>query len=172
MHWCQDESVALMATIPVIGIAFRKLHNWVHQKMNHKCHHEGCDSTHTDHVEEVVVSIPSTWREVTIDEVDRQFGDLPTILLMFDRVLLGTIDKYPGEQSAWEMLSGEKDDGTFPTRNEFKFFLSNNTLHGYCRGKFFVWNDTLSWKTHNHQHQSELCKFFEDAARRFENKGI
>ena len=49
MHWCNDESLALMSVIPFIGVYFRRAHAWLHSKLNHKCHTKGCPETHTDH---------------------------------------------------------------------------------------------------------------------------
>jgi hypothetical protein len=50
-HFCADEMIMIMAMIPFIGVAFRKLHVWYHTKFGHKCHEKTCDSTHVDHHE-------------------------------------------------------------------------------------------------------------------------
>jgi hypothetical protein len=69
---------------------------------------------------------------------------------------------------------------SFPPRNEFSFFLSQdgslNELHARWKNKLFVWNGlTVSWKleqeVETHEHQSELCEFFKDAAVKFAPKG-
>lgn len=52
MHWCMDETLAVLAMIPLIGYFFRKLHIWWHTKFHHKCHEEGCNSDHVEHTEE------------------------------------------------------------------------------------------------------------------------
>jgi hypothetical protein len=49
MHWCMDETLALLAMIPFIGYMFRKLHVWYHSKMGHTCHEKHCDDTHAEH---------------------------------------------------------------------------------------------------------------------------
>ena len=49
MHWCMDETLAVLAMIPFIGYFFRKLHAWYHSKMEHVCHEKHCDDTHVDH---------------------------------------------------------------------------------------------------------------------------
>jgi len=51
MHWCMDETLALMAMLPFIGIFFRRIHHWYHQKISHKCHEKICEKTHTEHNE-------------------------------------------------------------------------------------------------------------------------
>lgn len=49
-HWCQDENLLLMSTIPFIGVFFRKVHAWWHLKVNHKCHHKTeCNEHHLEH---------------------------------------------------------------------------------------------------------------------------
>ena len=49
MHWCMDETLALLAMIPFIGYMFRKLHVWWHTKVGHTCHEKHCDDTHAEH---------------------------------------------------------------------------------------------------------------------------
>lgn len=49
MHWCMDETLALLAMIPFIGYLFRKLHVWWHTKVAHLCHAKHCDDTHAEH---------------------------------------------------------------------------------------------------------------------------
>lgn len=51
MHWCMDETLALLAMIPFIGYMFRKLHVWWHTKVGHTCHEKHCDDTHAEHEE-------------------------------------------------------------------------------------------------------------------------
>jgi hypothetical protein len=49
MHWCMDETLAVLAMIPFIGYFFRKLHTWYHSKMDHLCHEKHCDDVHVEH---------------------------------------------------------------------------------------------------------------------------
>lgn len=49
MHWCMDETLAVLAMIPFIGYFFRKLHAWYHSKMEHVCHEKHCDDVHVEH---------------------------------------------------------------------------------------------------------------------------
>lgn len=49
MHWCMDETLAVLAMIPFIGYFFRKLHAWYHAKMGHTCHEKHCDDQHVEH---------------------------------------------------------------------------------------------------------------------------
>jgi hypothetical protein len=50
MHWCMDETLAVLALLPVIGFLFRKLHTWWHNHFHHKCHEDGCNEQHLMHV--------------------------------------------------------------------------------------------------------------------------
>jgi hypothetical protein len=49
MHWCMDETLALLSVIPFIGYFFAKLHSWYHGKFHHKCHEKGCEAQHMVH---------------------------------------------------------------------------------------------------------------------------
>lgn len=49
MHWCMDETLAVLAMLPVIGFLFSKLHVWWHKRFHHKCHEKGCHDTHVEH---------------------------------------------------------------------------------------------------------------------------
>lgn len=49
MHWCMDETLALMAMLPFIGMFFRRAHAWWHTKFSHKCHEKTCEEIHVDH---------------------------------------------------------------------------------------------------------------------------
>lgn len=49
MHWCMDETLALMAVLPFVGMFFRRMHTWYHIKFGHKCHEETCDEKHAEH---------------------------------------------------------------------------------------------------------------------------
>ena len=49
MHWCMDETLAVLAMLPFIGYFFRRLHAWYHTKMGHTCHEKHCDDTHVEH---------------------------------------------------------------------------------------------------------------------------
>lgn len=49
MHWCMDETLAVLAMIPFIGYFFSKIHAWYHTKMGHTCHEKHCDDTHAEH---------------------------------------------------------------------------------------------------------------------------
>src|SRR5258708_1984532 len=127
-HFCIDEWLILMATFPLIGIFFRKIHTWYHKANHHKCHQEGCQAEHVDHLplEEELVPSPPDRKVISMEEVDDQFGQLITILLMFDRAFLET--------------------KTFPPHAEFVWLLSpDNMLSARCGNKFFAW-DGHNWK--------------------------
>lgn len=128
MHWCQDETLAAMSTVPVVGYLFRKLHRFYHQKTHHKCHEPGCEAEHLNHVhlaEEELLPNPPGRDILTVPEVDHYFGTVATILLMFDRKLLGV--------------------PYFPPASQFTFFLSQpDNLSARWKNKFFIW-DRRGW---------------------------
>lgn len=126
MHWCQDETLAAMSAVPVVGILFKKVHKWYHKSTHHKCHHAGCESDHLDHVEEALMPNPPARDVLTVEQVDSYFGQLATIILMHDRKLLGTRE--------------------FPPHNEFVFFISpeEDILTARWKNKFFIW-DGKDW---------------------------
>jgi hypothetical protein len=37
-HFCADEFLMIMAMLPFLGVAFKKLHTWYHAKVSHKDH--------------------------------------------------------------------------------------------------------------------------------------
>lgn len=49
MHWCMDETLAVLAMIPFIGYFFAKLHAWWHKHVNHECHEKDCHAHHVEH---------------------------------------------------------------------------------------------------------------------------
>jgi hypothetical protein len=53
-HWCMDETLALMAMLPFIGMFFRRMHAWWHAKFSHKCHEKTCDDKHVEHTEKLL----------------------------------------------------------------------------------------------------------------------
>ena len=57
MHWCMDETLALLSVLPFIGYFFTKLHIWWHKKHHHPCHEEGCHSEHTEHTLEIKAEV-------------------------------------------------------------------------------------------------------------------
>jgi hypothetical protein len=52
MHWCMDETLALMSMIPFLGYLFRRVHVWWHTKTHHECHEKDCHEEHVEHEEE------------------------------------------------------------------------------------------------------------------------
>lgn len=124
MHWCQDETLAAMSAVPVVGVLFRKAHKWYHNKTHHKCHHEGCHDEHAEHMtvdgEILAPNLPDR-EALAPGEVDAKFGNLATILLMFDRRMLKSY--------------------TFPDTSEFEWFLApEDKLEARWKNKFFSWN--------------------------------
>ena len=48
-HICSDEILMFMTMIPFAGFYFKKIHDYWHVKLNHKCHKSSCDKQHLDH---------------------------------------------------------------------------------------------------------------------------
>lgn len=123
MHWCADETLAAMSAVPVVGYFFRRVHNWYHSKMHHKCHHEGCSLDHAEHLTsdgEVMLPNPPGRTVISMEAVDKLFGELATILLVFDRRLIKSY--------------------TFPEPSEFIWFAQGKQLSARWKNKFFAWN--------------------------------
>jgi len=144
-HWCADESIAAMSTVPVIGFLFRKVHKWYHKVSHHKCHNEGCDAHHLNHVhEEPLVPNPTDRSIITVTDVDRLFGQLATIILMCDRRLLNTRE--------------------FPPLSEFVWFIKQESngimldLSARWKNQFFVWDGT-DWKNEFEEEKEENFSF-------------
>src|SRR5512143_3919811 len=110
MHWCMDETLAFLAMIPFIGYFFHKLHAWWHTKFHHKCHTDGCDSTHVEHdyspfdrnngdntLTRGDVLIISGWDSITQDDVEERFGGCLIDDLIGDDYLLGLDDQRPAD---------------------------------------------------------------------------
>ena len=125
MHWCQDETYAALSTLPVIGYYYKKVHSWYHNKTQHKCHHQGCSATHSEHpnltagefvhmahaagqdmlglcndIEFITLHFGDS-QIITMAEVDIRYGQLATILLMFDRPLLNVKEFQPETEFTW-----------------------------------------------------------------------
>lgn len=47
-HFCADELMMIMAMVPFVGVAFRRLHTWYHIKFKHHCH-SNCQENHSHH---------------------------------------------------------------------------------------------------------------------------
>lgn len=76
MHWCMDETLALLAMIPFIGYMFRKLHVWWHTKIDHTCHEKHCDATHAEHPYVAPNITPdSEWDGIAQEDVEERFGE-------------------------------------------------------------------------------------------------
>lgn len=40
MHWCLDETLMVLATIPFIKLFINRVHTWYHVKFKGHCHNE------------------------------------------------------------------------------------------------------------------------------------
>jgi len=120
-----------MSAIPAVGIFFKKLHNWYHEKINHKCHQAGCDEHHLNHHQEELLPNPVDREAISVAEVDNRFGQLATIMLMFDRKLLKTRKFIPHSQFVW-------------------FVSPDNVLSARWKNSFFMWDGKV-WKSENQE---------------------
>jgi len=77
MHWCMDETLAVLAMIPFIGYFFRKLHLWYHTKMGHTCHEKHCDAAHAEHKvsTEYPAVVQSDLDMIPQEDVSERYGD-------------------------------------------------------------------------------------------------
>lgn len=110
MHWCMDETLLLMAMIPVIGIFFKKLHMKWHKLHHHKCHEETCNEEHVEHISEkdaeylrgtpvpLKVMVPVViWDPITQETVEARFGK-ELVKDLFDTLRIhGMEDVFEGE---------------------------------------------------------------------------
>lgn len=135
MHWCMDETLAVLAMIPFLGYFFRKLHIWWHTKIHHKCHEKGCDSEHVEHSEEKPECHPRDgqltrgdiliicgWDAIHISDVEARYGDVAIDDLIGDDYLL------------------DVDDGR-PANDEFRWFVQDGQLRAVFQERIFSYDD-------------------------------
>lgn len=109
MHWCMDETLAVLAMIPFIGYFFRKLHLWYHAKMGHTCHEKHCDATHAEHVAstEFPAVVQSEWDLIPQEDVAERYGDGVVV------DLYATLAKYNiinlGDNEVWWYVRENRD---------------------------------------------------------------
>jgi hypothetical protein len=92
MHWCMDETLAVLAMIPFIGYFFRKLHIWYHTKLGHTCHEKHCDSAHAEHPHTVEHVEGSAWDSISQEDVGERFGNDLVIFLYKELADIGILD--------------------------------------------------------------------------------
>lgn len=130
MHWCMDETLAVLAMIPFIGYFFRKLHVWWHKHFHHPCHEEGCKSEHVYHTEEAPAPLmESSWDQICEEDLEERVG---TELLndLFFSIL-------------------NKDDLIGATREEFTWYINDaQEVRVEVRGRAFTYDYTsaLGWE--------------------------
>jgi len=74
-HFCSDELFAILAALPFIGLFFRRIHTWLHNRLNHKCHKEGCEAQHLDHYARVEDQ-KEPWDLISQEDIEARFGGL------------------------------------------------------------------------------------------------
>lgn len=97
MHWCMDETLAVLALIPVIGFLFRKLHTWWHKHFHHKCHEPHC---HEEHVSHPVSHEKGTFMQ----EVDRVFDAAQITEDDYDVINQETVEARFGKELVQDLL--------------------------------------------------------------------
>lgn len=131
MHWCMDETLAVLAMIPFIGYFFRKLHIWWHKHFNHKCHEDGCDETHLEHChmpeniphgkagEGQCCQHPLPWDEIDEDDLKERVG----------KELLDDL----------KFIVNSRDDLVGVTDEEFVWYINDSQeVKAEVRGRVFV----------------------------------
>ena len=137
MHWCMDETLAVLAMIPFIGFIFHKLHVWWHNKFHHKCHEDGCNSDHVEHTDDSYspfdrdscdnhltrgdVLIICGWDSLCIDDVEGRYGGSAIDDLIGDCCLLGVDER--------------------PCDDEFRWFVKEGNLRAVFKERVFSYDD-------------------------------
>jgi hypothetical protein len=127
MHWCMDETLAVLAMIPFIGIFFGKMHTWWHKHFHHKCHEDGCKAEHVEHCK-MPAHIPITiekgeenWDSIVEDDVEERFGEDLLMNLMVE-VMVSPIEYPQGEEAHWFVNS---DSSAIMVHIKERVFLCN-----------------------------------------------
>lgn len=155
MHWCMDETLAVLAMIPFIGYFFRKLHAWYHIKMGHTCHEKHCDDTHVEHKFSPYHSDPVCTEKMTrVSEEDMKYlRGTPAPLHITIPVTI------------WDTIS--QDDVSERFGNDLVIFLykeladigildvSEEEVHWYVNDKAELW---VQFRDKNFFHDHETCE--------------
>lgn len=115
MHWCMDETLALMAMIPFIGIIFAKIHNWWHAKFGHKCHEESCQATHVEHC-----PLPANIPHGKVGEGQCEQHPLDSYSLNLRGIVVGTVifDRPMTHEEVVAKLPNENPEQVYATIKE------------------------------------------------------
>ena len=120
MHWCMDETLAVLAMIPFIGIFFGKVHTWWHKRFQHKCHEEGCKAEHVEHTSvPVVFEKENEWDSICEEDLEERFGEDLLSNLMVE-IMFSPLD-YPVEGEAHCFVNG--DNSTVTVHLKERVFL-------------------------------------------------
>jgi len=128
MHWCADETFALLALLPFVGIYFYRLHAWYHKKFNHKCHTHNCNEHHIEHID---------YKSPVVSSIS------------FDQISDIDLEERRGKEITQSLLS------TFPNLelNKFldtdkvKWYISDHQdVMAFCQDRWFyythpIWNE-------------------------------
>jgi hypothetical protein len=127
-----DEILLFLSIIPFIGVFFKRIHNWYHERKKHLCHHQPCTDTHIDHTVEDDFRNDSlqNYEVVTLDLVSDRFGEQ----VLKDLISYG-----------WNPpLSCQLED------IEWRLYLSGN-LEAFINGRTFIYykssalDDSFEW---------------------------
>ncbi len=139
MHWCMDETLALMAMIPFIGIIFAKIHNWWHAKFGHKCHEESCQETHAEHEgleikDNLTCTIDTLWDAGNYDH------DL------YDLISKEDLDERLGPITDKLFYKLQFDLDEFLKKEDFRWFINGHSrVRATFRGRTFLHDEFAMW---------------------------
>jgi hypothetical protein len=138
MHWCMDETLALLSVIPFIGYIFAKMHNWWHAKFGHKCHEGSCQSTHVDHSEDGIAHLHfNVVNNVPLDSftftIDRLWDAANYDQDLYDLISKEDLQERLGPIADKLIHKLEFDLDRFLNVNEFRWFING---YGRVRATF------------------------------------
>ncbi len=140
MHWCMDETLALLSVIPFIGYFFAKIHNWWHSKFGHKCHEAACQATHVEHSEEGTARLTlNIENNIPLDSftwtIDKLWDAANFDQDLYDLISKEDLDERLGPITDKLILKIESDLDSNFTNDEFRWFINGHsrvraTFHG------------------------------------------
>lgn len=133
MHWCMDETLAVLALIPIIGIFFRKLHTWWHSRTHHKCHEPHCHEEHVNH------PIPHEHGNF-MQEVDRVFDAAQITEDDYDVINQETVEARFGKELIQDLLDTLRIHGMEELHSDKIHWFANGKqeLRAEVRGRSFI----------------------------------
>jgi len=125
-HWCYQETEALLmflASLPLIGLFFRRIHTRWHAKWKTLCGHKNCEAIHSRlEIKPDFKVVDEVWDTISADDVEARFGGTIMDDLVGDLTLLNVTER--------------------PTEDKFQWFINdeNNTLMAWFGEDVFFCN--------------------------------